>query len=83
MIAVDLEGVHGIVGEPYKGLLREIPDYQRAVENATKEVNAVVAALADGGVEEIWVWDNHAENPTSIFLKSTRAQRMRLRRLRV
>ena len=39
LIAVDLEGVHGVVGEPYKGLLRELPDYAKAVENATKEVS--------------------------------------------
>ena len=69
LIAVDLEGVHGVVGEPYKGLLREIPDYAKSVENATKEVNAVVAALADCGVEDIWVWDNHGGKPNLDFSK--------------
>lgn len=69
LIAVDLEGVHGVVGEPYKGLLRELPDYQKAVENATKEVNAAVAALADCGAEAIWVWDNHGGKPNLDFSK--------------
>lgn len=69
LIAVDLEGVHGVVGEPYKGLLRELPDYQKSVENATKEVNAVIAALADNGVSEIWIWDNHGGKPNLDFSK--------------
>lgn len=69
LIAVDLEGVHGVVGEPNVGLLKTIPDYQKAVENATKEVNAVVAALADLGVEDIWVWDNHGGQKNLDFSK--------------
>lgn len=69
LIAVDLEGVHGVVGEPYKGLLKELPDYQKAVENATKEVNSVVAALSEVGATQIWVWDNHGGKPNLDFSK--------------
>ena len=39
LIAVDLEGVHGVVGEPYKGLTSDHEEYAKAVENATDEVN--------------------------------------------
>ncbi len=60
LIAIDMEGIHGVVGEPYVGLLRDIPDYKVAVENGTKEVNAAVKALFDSGAKEVAVWDNHA-----------------------
>lgn len=59
IIAVDLEGAHGIVGEPYKGLLVDIADYKKAVENVTKEVNMAIKALYDSGATEVDVWDNH------------------------
>ncbi len=59
LISVDMEGVHGVVGEPYKGLLTEIPDYKKACKNGAKEVNAVVKALCDTGADKIYVWDNH------------------------
>ena len=59
IIAVDLEGAHGIVGEPYKGLVVDISDYKKAVENVTKEVNAAIKALYDSGATEVDVWDNH------------------------
>lgn len=60
LIAIDMEGIHGVVGEPYKGLLRELDDYKRAVEGGEKEVNAAVAALFDAGADKVAVWDNHA-----------------------
>lgn len=59
LIACDLEGIHGVVGEPYKGLLKTIPDYQVAVANAEKEINAVAKALFDCGATKVVLWDNH------------------------
>ena len=58
-ISCDLEGVHGIVGEPYSGLLKTIADYPKAVENLTLEVNTAIRALFDGGADEVHVWDGH------------------------
>ena len=59
LIAVDLEGAHGIVGEPYKGLSVQLADYKKAVENVTKEVNIAIKALYDSGATAVYVWDNH------------------------
>ena len=59
LIAVDLEGVHGVVGEAYKGLSPEIADYQKAVQNACLEINAVAKALFEMGAKKVVVWDNH------------------------
>lgn len=59
LIAVDLEGVHGVQGESYK-LLRETEDYAKAIQNATMEVNAAVKALFESGATKVAVWDNHA-----------------------
>lgn len=66
LIAVDLEGIHGIVGEPYKKLT-DSADYSVAVENATKEINAVVKGLFDGGAEFVAVWDNHGNGKNLDF----------------
>lgn len=60
LVAVDLEGIHGVVGVPYEGLYKGTKEYEKAVENAIKEVNAVVKGLFDGGAELVAVWDNHA-----------------------
>ena len=59
LIACDLEGIHGVVGEAYKGLLKELPDYQLAVTNAEKEINTVAKALFDCGATKVALWDNH------------------------
>lgn len=59
LIAMDLEGIHGVVGEPYSGLLKTIDDYKIAVECAEKEVNIATSALFDSGAELVAVWDNH------------------------
>lgn len=58
LIAVDLEGIHGVLGEQYKTMTDSL-DYPLACENAIKEINAVVGALFDGGAEKVTVWDNH------------------------
>ncbi len=59
LIAVDMEGVHGVVGVPYIGLACELDDYKVAVDSATKEVNTVIKALYDSGADKVYVWDNH------------------------
>ena len=58
LVNVDLEGIHGVVGEPYKTLTASF-DYKTATENAVKEINTVVKALYDSGAEKVVVWDNH------------------------
>ena len=58
LIAVDLEGIHGIVGEPYKTLTESF-DYKDACEGAILEINAVADELFKGGATRVCVWDNH------------------------
>lgn len=67
-IFLDLEGVHGVVGEPYKGLLN-IPDYHVATYMAVTEVNAAVKALFDEGADNVYVWDNHGGGENIDFSK--------------
>lgn len=69
LVAVDLEGVHGILGAPYEGLHTGAPDYEKAIENATDEVNVVVKALFDGGATRVAVWDNHWQGKNLDFSK--------------
>ena len=59
LVAVDLEGVNGVVGEPYKGLSPDMADYQVAIKNATKEINQVAKALFESGAKKVVVWDCH------------------------
>ena len=59
LICVDLEGIHGIVGERYQTLTHSC-DYAPACEAAVYEINAVARALFDKGAERVYVWDNHA-----------------------
>ena len=58
LIAVDLEGIGGVVGLP-KLTLNGSPCYEVAKENAVREINAAVKALYDGGATKVCVWDNH------------------------
>lgn len=58
LIAIDIEGVHGIVGEPFK-TATDSADYALALKNAAKEANAVARALFDSGAEKVAVWANH------------------------
>ena len=69
LVAVDLEGIHEVLGVPYEGLYKGTLEYEKAVENATKEVNAVVRGLFDGGAELVAVWDNHAGGGNLDFSK--------------
>lgn len=59
LIALDLEGVHGIVGREYEKLSRGLDTYDAACEAAALEVNACAAALCDEGAELVALWDNH------------------------
>ena len=69
LLAVDLEGAHGVVGEPYKGLIPGMKEYDKAVENVTKEVNAATEALYDYGATKVFVWDNHGNLDNLDFKK--------------
>ena len=59
LIALDLEGVGGVVGEPYSGLKKESEGWYQARAQAILEVNAVAKALFDTGAELVALWDNH------------------------
>ena len=69
MIAVDLEGVHGVVGEEMKGLGSSPEEYEKAVEAATIEINAAASALFDNGATDVYVWDNHGGKDNLDFSK--------------
>lgn len=69
LIAVDLEGVHGVVGEEMKGLGSSPEEYTKAVEAATVEINAAVSALFDSGATDVYVWDNHGGKENLDFSK--------------
>ena len=58
LISVDLEGIHGVVGEAYKSLTRAT-DYETAIENAYFEINAAAEALFDHGADKVSVYDYH------------------------
>lgn len=76
LIAADLEGIHGVVGEPDK-TLTDSSDYTAAVEGAILEINTVVAALFDNGAARVAVWDNHGSGKNIDFSKiDPRAERI-------
>ena len=68
LISVDLEGVHGVVGEPYKSLTRA-SDFDTAVENAYFEINTAVKALFDNGADKVSVYDYHGYSDNLDFSK--------------
>ena len=59
LIAIDLEGIHGVVGEPYGKLSKDSPYHAPAAEAAALELNAAIKALFDNGATKVAVWDNH------------------------
>ena len=59
LIALDLEGVGGVVGVPYSGLKKESDGWYQARAQAVLEVNTVARALFDTGAELVALWDNH------------------------
>ena len=68
LISVDLEGIHGIVGEPYKSLTRAA-DYGASAEAACLEINAAAAALFDNGATKVAVYDYHGYSDNIDFSK--------------
>jgi len=58
LIAVDLEGIGGVVGLPNETLTAS-PDYAVAQKNAIREINSAARALFDNGASRVAVWDNH------------------------
>ena len=66
MIACDLEGIHGVVGEPYQTLTDSF-DYGKAVEGAILEINMAAKALFDSGATKVIVWDNHGKGKNIDF----------------
>ena len=69
LIAVDLEGIGGVVGEPYK-TLTESRDYKISTENAAREINSAVKALFNNGATKVAVWDNHGGKNNLDFSKT-------------
>ena len=59
LLALDLEGVNYVVGEPYSGLERDTVQWKIAREQAVLEVNAAAEELFEAGVEVVGLWDNH------------------------
>lgn len=59
LIALDLEGVNNVVGEPYMGLSKQTEQWYVAREQAIVEVNAAAEALFEAGAECVALWDNH------------------------
>ncbi len=66
LVAVDLEGIHGVVGEPFLGLTASF-DYSTACANAVLEINSLVSALFDNGATKVVVWDNHGNGKNINF----------------
>ena len=59
LLALDLEGVNFVVGEPYLGLSKGTDQWKVAVAQAVKEINAAADALYAAGAEKVELWDNH------------------------
>ncbi|MCK5811419.1 MAG: M55 family metallopeptidase [Clostridiales bacterium] len=62
VIAVDLEGISGVVGTPNKGFKNDNIQYKFACEQALREVNQATKALYDCGAKKVYVWDNHGSS---------------------
>ena len=59
LLALDLEGVNHVVGEPYLGLGKETEAWRMAVRQAKREIGVAAEALAAAGATVIDLWDNH------------------------
>ena len=55
LLAVDLEGVNKVAGEPYMGLARDTDGWIVAKEQAAAEINAAAKALFAAGAEKVGV----------------------------
>ena len=63
LIALDLEGVNNVVGEPYSGLKVGSEAWEVARRQAAFEINEAADALFGAGARRVAVWDNHAGGP--------------------
>jgi D-amino peptidase len=59
LLALDLEGVNNVAGEPYIGLVRDSAQWFVAKEQAVLEINSAAQALFEAGAEKVGLWDNH------------------------
>ena len=59
LLALDLEGVNNVVGEPYSGLSKDSEGWKTARIQAALEINAAAEALFESGAERVGLWDNH------------------------
>ena len=59
LLALDLEGVNNVVGEPYEGLTKSCEQWEIARRQAAREINAAAGALFAAGAETVALWDNH------------------------
>ena len=59
LLALDLEGVNHVVGEPYKGLGKGSDQWKIAIKQGAAEVNAAADALFAAGADVVDLWDNH------------------------
>ena len=60
LLALDMEGVNFVTGEPYAGLGKGTAQWEVARKQAAAEINAAAAALFGAGAEKVHLWDNHA-----------------------
>ena len=63
LIALDLEGVNNVVGEPYSGLKVGTAEWEKARRQAAFEINEAADALFAAGARHVAVWDNHGGGP--------------------
>lgn len=63
LIALDLEGVNNVVGEPYSGLKIGSAEWEKARRQAAFEINEAADALFIAGASRVAVWDNHGGGP--------------------
>ena len=61
LLALDLEGVNLVVGDPYSGLVRDCEQWEIARRQAVLEVNAAADALFAAGARQVDLWDNHGQ----------------------
>ena len=59
LLALDLEGVNNVVGEPYTGLSQGSDAWEVARHQAVKEINAAAEVLFEMGARKVGLWDNH------------------------
>lgn len=64
-VVCDLEGVAGVV-DFKKQCLEEGAYFQQAIRLATKELNALVEGVLDGGATEVYAWPGHGGFPGGI-----------------